>query len=221
MNILPWRLRAAISDRFPLAYHFAANLLRRRAGAEYWDNNLAQWWDHDVRRWPAKAKIIAAHCQPGSAVIDVACGNGSILRDLRSLGFSDLSGLEISTYAVDRLRREGFSMFHGALPRIEAPSDRFDVVIASQVLEHIIRRHAFANEIARVMKADGHGFFFVPNECLGPIDEPEHVIKYSAATLASFLSRHFDVIAVEPFNDPNFKMSILLGHVRKTAASGS
>jgi 2-polyprenyl-3-methyl-5-hydroxy-6-metoxy-1,4-benzoquinol methylase len=221
MNILPWRVRNAISNHFPLAYHLAANLFRRRSGAEYWDNNLAQGWNSDVRRWAAKAQIIARHTRPDAALIDIGCGNGSILRDLRELGLSNLSGLEISEYAVKRLREEGFRMYQGKLPEISAPSASFDVVIASQVLEHIIRRGTFAREMSRIMKPGAQGFIFVPNDCLGPIDEPEHVIKYDKDSLTAFLRRHFEILSVEAFNDPNYPMSILLGHVRKTSVVGA
>jgi ubiquinone/menaquinone biosynthesis C-methylase UbiE len=215
MNIIPWRVRAAISERFPLIYHLTANLFRKREGAEYWDKNLAEWWGHDVRRWPTKSRIIAERSDPGSAVIDIACGNGSILRDLRMQGFTSLSGLEISHYAVKRLREEGFNMIHGTLPRIPVPDQSFDTVIASQVLEHIIRRNVFASEISRIMKPGGQAFIFVPNDCLGPIDEPEHVIKYNSKTFQLFLERHFDVLSVEVIKDENFPMTVLLGHVGK------
>lgn len=215
MNIIPWRVRAALSDRFPLMYHLTSNLFRKREGAEYWDKNLAEWWEHDVRRWPTKSRIISERCAPDAALIDIACGNGSILRDLRALGFQNLSGLEISQYAVKRLREEGFSMFHGVLPRIPVPDESFDTVLASQVLEHIIRRNTFASEISRIMKPGGQAFIFVPNDCLGPIDEPEHVIKYNEKTFGAFLKRHFDDVSVEVIKDSNFAMTVLLGHVRK------
>lgn len=219
MNIIPWRVRAAISNRFPLVYHLASNLFRKREGADYWDKNLAEWWEHDVRRWPTKSRIISERCDPASPLIDIACGNGSILRDLRTLGFQNLSGLEISHYAVKRLREEGFTMFHGVLPRIPVPDQSFDSVIASQVLEHIIRRNTFASEISRIMKPGGQAFIFVPNDCLGPIDEPEHVIKYNRRTFETFLKRHFDDVSVEVIKDENFAMTVLLGHVRKPAST--
>jgi 2-polyprenyl-3-methyl-5-hydroxy-6-metoxy-1,4-benzoquinol methylase len=54
-----------------------------------------------------------------------------------------LHALEISPYAEQRLRREGMTMCQGKLPDLPMPDGRFDVVIASQILEHVIRRRRF------------------------------------------------------------------------------
>ena len=52
-------------------------------------------------------------------------------------------------------------------------------VAGAPLLEHVIRRSLFATEIQRVLGPGGRAFVFVPDDCLGPIDEPEHVIKYT------------------------------------------
>lgn len=218
MNILPWRVRSAISNHFPLVYHLVANLARKRCDGQYWDERLAETWHR--RTWPTKNGIIAQRTSENAAILDIACGNGSTLRDLRARGFTNLSGLEISDYAVKRLRAECFIMFHGKLPKLPNPDNCFDTIIASQVLEHIIRRDLFASEVVRVLKPGGQAFFFVPNDCLGPIDEPEHVIKYNADTFKSFLTKHFEVSSIEVMKDNNYAMSILFGHVRKPKVEG-
>jgi ubiquinone/menaquinone biosynthesis C-methylase UbiE len=211
MNILPWRVRAFVSNHAPLAYHLIANLSTPRRSEGYWNARLAESWDQ--RNWPGKDVLIERLTAPGHRILDIACGNGGILKHLKSRGYSNLEGLEISEYAVNRLRGEGMTMHHGKLPRLPLPDHTYDVVVASQVLEHIIRRDLFAREIARVLKPGGQAMIFVPNDCLGPIDEPEHVIKYSEATLRRFLGRHFTVKGIDVIRDPNYPMTILFAHV--------
>jgi Methylase involved in ubiquinone/menaquinone biosynthesis len=212
MTVLPWRLRAFISNRWPLAYHIVANFATKRRSQSYWDARLAESWEQ--RNWPGKNVLIARLTHPDDRILDIACGNGGILRHLKSCGYRNLEGLEISKYAIERLRAEGLTMHHGNVPTLSLPDAAYDVVIASQVLEHIIRRQHFAREIARVLRPQGIGFFFVPNDCLGPIDEPEHVAKYTATTLQKFLSKHFEVLSIEVIKDPNYPMTILFGQVR-------
>jgi ubiquinone/menaquinone biosynthesis C-methylase UbiE len=146
---------------------------------------------------------------PSDTLLDVGCGTGSILRYLKNCGYTDLHGLEVSGAAIETLSGLGFAMTKGKLPWIPLPDRAFDVVIASQVLEHIVRRRRFVKEIARVLKPGGRLFVFVPDDCLGPIDEPSHVIKYTSDKLKSFLSNYFASVEVRRIRDENFTMPIL------------
>jgi ubiquinone/menaquinone biosynthesis C-methylase UbiE len=213
MSIIPWRVKAFLSKNFPLGYHLAVNLGAEGNSAEHWDRMLEQTWNDPARAWPTKVELVASLVGPGMKVLDVACGTGSILRELKRRGYSELYALEISDYAVARLNAEGIHARCGKLPQIGFPDREFDVVIASQVLEHIIRRVAFAKEIRRVLKPGGRAFIFVPDNCLGPIDEPEHVIVYTAKTLRKFLSRYFVVDRVESMRDANHPGPILFAEV--------
>lgn len=215
MNVVPWRVRAYLSHHFPLAYHLVLNAGLHGNSAEHWDRMLAQSWDDPSRAWPTKTELIDTLTTPDQNILDVACGTGSILRTLRQRGYRHLHALEISAYAVSRLCAEGIHARTGVLPKIDFSDGEFDVVIASQVLEHMIRRSKFAAEIRRVLKPGGRAFIFVPDRCLGPIDEPEHVIVYDAISLRRFLSRYFVVDRVESMRDANHASPVLFAQVRK------
>lgn len=215
--MFPWRVKNFVSEHFPLLYHLAANAGQSSNSKEHWDRRLAETWDDPGRNWPAKNALIESLSGPTDAILDVGCGTGGILRHLRARGYRNLHGLEISGYAVERLRAEGIAMHVGQLPAIAAGDAAFDVVIASQVLEHIIRRQRFAREIRRVLKPGGRAVIFVPDDCLGPIAEPEHVIKFNRDSLGGFLARHFEVLDVKSIRDPNHEMPVLFALGRKPA----
>ncbi|NRF66521.1 class I SAM-dependent methyltransferase [Aquincola sp. S2] len=218
MQILPWRVKNFLSESFPLLYHLAVNAGKGGGNsAEHWDRRLAETWDGGVREWPKKTALIASLVPPDAALIDIGCGNGGILRGLKQLGFSDLHGLEISDYAVNRLASEGIQMHKGVLPRIELPDNRFDVLVASQVLEHIIRRRFFVREMHRILKPGGQALIFVPDRCLGPIDEPEHVVMFNPTSLRRELEASFVVDEVRTIKDDNHVMPILFARVSKKA----
>lgn len=213
--VIPWRIKNFISEHFPLLYHLAANLRSPANNPEYWDNRLAQTWDMESRNWPTKNRLIESLTNPTDKILDIACGNGSVLRYLKARGYQQLYGLEISHYAINRLKAEGIRMYYSKLPNIPLGDEAFDVVIASQVLEHIIRRHHFLKEIRRILKPGGKAFIFVPDDCLGPIDEKEHVIKYNRHTLKRLLSRYFLIEVLESIKDINYEMRVLYALVRK------
>ena len=155
-------------------------------------------------------------------ILDIGCGTGSTLRFLKSRGYENLHGLEISNYAVRRLQGEGITMHLGALPRIPLPDSSVDAIIASQVLEHVVRRRRLLTEIRRVLRPGGQAFVFVPDNCLGPIDEPEHVMKYSAESLRKFLRAYLHVAEIYSFRDLTKSMPILFARAQKIAnASGA
>ena len=201
--MLPWRAKTFLSRHFPLAYHLIVNAGIKGNSQDYWDKMLEATWDDPKRSWPTKNALIESLTRPDQSILDIACGNGSILRYLKHHGYSNLHGLEVSRYARDRLEASGIRMHSGRLPRIPLPDTSFDVVIASQILEHVIRRRLFLSEIVRVLKREGRTFIFVPNNCMGPIDESEHVIVYNATSLKLFLSRFFRELRVTEIRDAN------------------
>jgi ubiquinone/menaquinone biosynthesis C-methylase UbiE len=203
MPLIPWRVKNFVSERFPLAYHLVINFGSGRNSQEYWDKRLAESWDISTRFWPEKVAAIERIVEPQESVVDIGCGNGSILRDLRDRGFTNLHGLEQSEYAVDRLSAERISMSRGNLLHMPFPDARFDVAIASEVLEHVIRRNRFCRELSRIVKPSGKVLIFVPNDRLGPIDEPEHVIMYNARSLRAFLDRHWIVESLSTVVEEN------------------
>lgn len=201
MTIVPWRVKSLLSENFPLLYHLAINLGNVGNSPEHWDQRLANTWDDPKRNWPTLNKMIAGATSAEHRILDIGCGNGGMLRYLQGLGYKNLSGLDISDYSIKRLRAEGIDMHFGRLPSISLPDRSFDVVIASAVLEHVIRRRKFAKEICRILKPNGRAIVIVPDNCLGPIDEPEHCIKYTESSLRSFLARYFDILTLERTRD--------------------
>lgn len=50
MNVIPWRTRVLLSGHFSLFHHLAANLFRKRSGADYWDQNLSDSFASEISR---------------------------------------------------------------------------------------------------------------------------------------------------------------------------
>jgi len=165
--------------------------------------------------WPTLNKLIASLTNPDERIIDIGCGNGGMLRYLKGLGYRDLSGLDGSAYGVNRLRAEGITMHLARLPKVPLADNDYDVVITSAVLEHVIRRRTFIKELRRILKPQGRAYIFVPDNALGPIDDPEHCIMYTEPSLRRFLKRYFREVVIDRTRDVNDTTPLLFATVRK------
>lgn len=70
-----------------------------------------------------------------SRILEVGCGEGILLNELRGGGFSHLFGIEPSRRGASRAQARGLSVRSQFLDEVEFMQP-FDVIIASQVLEH-------------------------------------------------------------------------------------
>lgn len=96
-------------------------------------------------------------------ILEVGCSGGPLLADLRLAGFRDLWGIDISSTAVALARERGFDQIRQA-DAISTGFDAgaFDVVIASDILEHIADDRAAIREWRRILRPRGTLILFVP-----------------------------------------------------------
>jgi 2-polyprenyl-6-hydroxyphenyl methylase/3-demethylubiquinone-9 3-methyltransferase len=135
---------------------------------------------------PVRAAIVAEWVGEGIALLDIGCGNGETIRQLRSKRRIDLAvGLDISEVAL----RNGLSSLNlstGVLSCAESlpfQDATFDVVICFDVLEHLLDPESAVTEACRVLKDGCYFFCSVPYHGL---------LKNVIIALLNFES-HFDV----------------------------
>lgn len=216
-EMIPWRIKNFFSDHFPLGYHLLANIRTRHESEDYWNAAFDASWEVGSRDWPTKSRLIRALTSTTDHILDVGCGTGTLLRYLQKHGYDRLDGLEVSRRAVEVLGAHGITMHHARLPDLPLPDAQFDVVIASQVLEHIIRRRKFLDGLRRILKPTGALMVFVPDNCLGPIDEPSHVTIFTKDRLARELSPYFKSVFIESMKDERFEMRVLFAYAQNNA----
>lgn len=215
-HLIPWRVRNLISTKAPVFYYLVNNMFTPKNSEADWDRLLEETWDDAGRTWPNRVRGIQSITRREDKILDVGCGNGSILRALKDLGYSRLFGLELSSVSVDRLSELGITMQHGKLPKIAFDDNSVDVVIASEVMEHILFHKRFLSEVHRVLKPGGQALIFVPNNCMGPISEPSHVRTYTKNSLQSLLGQFGEVRSMEIVTEEHFEAPFLFGRLVKS-----
>jgi 2-polyprenyl-3-methyl-5-hydroxy-6-metoxy-1,4-benzoquinol methylase len=161
---------------------------------QVWDKeNTATW-----RRYPGCFGRICWAVGHLNEVLELGCGAGILARQLLAFG-NAVTALDISEVAIAQLPKEIKGVV-STLPDIPFSDDSFDVVVATEILEHINDDQACVMEAVRVLRPGGRAYFAVPNDCLGPEEEPEHVRKYTQETLEALLSP-YGYIFIETFID--------------------
>jgi SAM-dependent methyltransferase len=92
---------------------------------------------------------------------DIGCGTGGLLARLHE--HYDSCGVEMQATARDACARRGLTAHPGSLPDdIPLPPHAFDLVIATEVLEHVERDTEAAKSLARLLKPGGVLLVTVP-----------------------------------------------------------
>lgn len=120
-----------------------------------------------AERLPWHTRAVAARLGDlrGKAVLDVACGTGLWLEELGRIGASRLSGIDISSLAVQgaRKRLPDADLREGVAEILPFDSACFDLVTCMGSLEHFLDQLSALHEMRRVAKSGATFLILVPN----------------------------------------------------------
>ena len=100
-----------------------------------------------------------------SSILELGAGGGFLLEELWRAGFRDLTGSDITTSALQEMRaRTGEIQVVGAdaesLPFVDRA---FDIVITSDVIEHLVRADSHLAEVRRILRPGGQYLLKTPS----------------------------------------------------------
>lgn len=165
------------------------NRLWREEGQEEWRKQaLSQVYTRIER-------IIA----PGSKIVDLGGATGILAERLKVTKKAEPLVVDHSEAALTKARELGLET---AIADLESDEDldrvlsrEIDVCIATEVVEHLSAetRHRMFKHAAK----HGRALFSVPNDRLGPDEEPQHTVKYNAMSFKRDLQEHFEDVRIE------------------------
>jgi len=143
-------------------------------------------------------------------IIDIGCGEGFVINNL---DFPNTTGVDISRSALKIAKKKNpdCNLCSGSIYNISFKEKSFDLVIATEVLEHLERPELALKEIRRITK--NYCILSVPNEpyfCAMNFfrgknltrfgNDIEHVQNWSSGNFVSLLETYFKVLEVrKPF----------------------
>lgn len=120
------------------------------------------WWF--VGRRALFRRLIERHAPDRAArVLDVGTSTGTNLRLLVAMGFATITGLDASPEAIRFCAEKGLPpVREGDITAMPFEAGAFDLVLATDVVEHVDDDVRAVGEIARVLRPGGLALFTVP-----------------------------------------------------------
>jgi len=152
----------------------------------------SNWWF--VARRDIILKLIKKlDLKKNAKILEIGCSGGPLLKFLKQNGFLNIYGIDISASAIDlcRMRRiKNVAVMDGA--KTQFKNGEFDLIIASDILEHINVDTSALSEWYRLLKPNGRLIIFVPafNFLWSTHDETNyHYRRYSKSLLLKKLEK--------------------------------
>jgi SAM-dependent methyltransferase len=134
------------------------------------------WWFVERRRLFA-ALIRECGLPADARVVDIGTGTGANLRLLKQLGFTNVTGIDPSEDAARWCAEKGLGEVQAGDARaLPLPDRSVDLVVATDVVEHVDDDQRAVSEIYRVLRPGGIVLFTVPafSSLWGLQDEVSH-----------------------------------------------
>lgn len=141
---------------------------------------------------------------------EVGCGQGYNIQLLSSIKKADCTGSDISKEALSlaKKRNPEINFFKASIYSLPFPNNSFDLVVASEVLEHLESPQKGLLEIKRITKK--YCLLTVPNEPLWRIfniirgkylkdwgNPPTHINHWSKKKFVNLVNQYFDIETVQ------------------------
>lgn len=148
---------------------------------------------------PLKALVRGVEFPTPRKTLDVGCGSGQFLYEMKIMGAKEVHGVEPGGFNKESADEHGIDIKNSTLSNAKYKENYFDLVTINHVLEHVNDPHETLKEIHRVLRPGGKFIVGVPNtrspDCYlfgvdwYNLDVPRHLFDYSRNNLSNHLKK--------------------------------
>jgi ubiquinone/menaquinone biosynthesis C-methylase UbiE len=141
-----------------------------------------------------------------SNILDIGCGDGVLLHLISKKTKAQLSGVDLDSdslkFAKSKLKANFIKSSADKLPF--KPSS-FNLVIASEIIEHLGKPEKMLSEIKRVLKPKGKVIITTPVKLFKKPEDSMHVQEFSTDELNNLLNKYFSRVSITSSHPYLFK----------------
>lgn len=103
---------------------------------------------------------------PNSRVVDLGCGEGDFTLEVKErIGCNVIHGIDIYESSIKKAKNKGIRVIKYDLNKFPYPfeDNMFDVVVANQLLAHLLYPVRFVREVYRILKSGGYAVISTEN----------------------------------------------------------
>jgi 2-polyprenyl-3-methyl-5-hydroxy-6-metoxy-1,4-benzoquinol methylase len=160
-------------------------------------------------------EVISKHIAKGSdLILDVGCGNGWAAKKLLAKG-KEVVSMDISVYNPVKVLQENQHENHAAVVadayHLPFKKDSFDVIIASEIMEHVSDPKLFISQLMKALKPSGKLIITTPYDekiqyylcvhCNKPTPKNAHLHSFNEKNIVNFIPSEFPNYSLEKFSN--------------------
>ena len=141
--------------------------------AQLHSRNPLRRWYHGTR-WKLVRRLVMKYYKEGNKVVDIGCGNCAWNTDR-----IPVIGIDVNKKLLDYAMKEGrlSDIYAHEVDKLPLESESVDIVIATQVLEHLYNYEETVREMYRVLNKGGKAVVSVPHDTFLSLWRPLFAIQ--------------------------------------------
>jgi 2-polyprenyl-6-hydroxyphenyl methylase/3-demethylubiquinone-9 3-methyltransferase len=125
-----------------------------------YDVLAGEWWQPDgvfaMLHWlaAARARLVPPAGRQGAVLVDLGCGAGLLAPHVADRGYRHV-GVDLVPSALEQARTHGVGPIRADVTRLPLADGCADVVVAGEILEHVVDLRATVAEACRLLRPGG------------------------------------------------------------------